>query len=191
MAAARQGETTSILRDLAGGDATAASRLFPLVYDDLRAIAGNLMRRERHGHTLQPTAVVHEAFLRLAGSADISWESRAHFLNIAARAMRQLLVDHARAREAAKRGGDVPRITLDSALDLASGGGPDVDVLALHEALERLAAEHERPARVVEMRFFGGLTAEEAAHVLGVSVPTVNDDWALARAWLHRLLHPT
>jgi RNA polymerase sigma factor (TIGR02999 family) len=187
----RRGETTRVLRELAAGDATAAARLLPLVYDDLRAIAGNLMRRERRDHTLQPTAVVHEAFLRLAGSGHVSWESRVHFLNIAGRAMRQLLVDHARAREAAKRGGGGGRVTLDAGLDVASGVTPDVDVLALHEALEQLAVEHERPARVVEMRFFGGLTAEEAAHLLGVSVPTVSEDWALARAWLHRRLRPT
>jgi RNA polymerase sigma factor (TIGR02999 family) len=181
------GAITRVLRQLEEGDSTATARLMALVYDDLRAIAGNVMRRERPGHTLQPTAVVHEAFLKIAAGGEVSFSSRAHFLNIAARAMRQLLVDHARAREAGKRGGALARVTLDEGLGLAAGGD-DVDVLALHEALGRLSGAHERAARVVEMRFFGGLTMSEVAHVLDVSLGTVEDDWAFAKVWLLREL---
>jgi RNA polymerase sigma factor (TIGR02999 family) len=169
------------LRDPAAGD-----RLLKALYPELRRLAASLMRRERADHTLQATALVHEAYMKLVDPSRASWESRAHFLGVAARAMRQILVDHARARAAVKRGGGWQRITLDTGL----GSDPDreVAVLALHDALGRLAAVDPRAARGVELRVFGGLTVEETAHVLCVSKRTVDSDWAMARLWLAREL---
>ena len=158
--------------------------LFPLLSEDLRRIAGARMRGERNNHTLQPTALVHEAYARIAAQPGLQWRDRAQFLTVAAHAMRQILVDHARARNALKRGGDRARITLDE--QLAESGEKTVDVLDLHEKLEALAALHERRAKVVELRFFGGLTHEETAEVLGVSAKAVEADWYFARAWLRR-----
>jgi RNA polymerase sigma factor (TIGR02999 family) len=169
------------------GEAGASRRLFELVYDELRRLAGSLMRRERGGHTLQPTALVHEAFLRLVGAPNIAWQDRAHFMGIAARAMRQILVDHARRHAAEKRGGGLQRVTLTDAEAVVPGD--EIEVLDLHEALERFAALDPRAARVVELRVFGGLSVPEAAHVLEVSPRTVDGDWAVARMWLTRELH--
>lgn len=157
------------------------------VHEELRLIAAAYMRRERGDHTLQPTALVNEAYLKLVSSPDRQASGRARFLGIAARAMRQILVDHARARASAKRGGGWDRITL-SGVASAEEGAPGVETLALDEALARLAAFHERSARVVELRFFGGLTIAEAAEVVGVSHGTVEADWTFARAWLRREL---
>lgn len=180
-----------LLRQLGEGDAKAASDLLPLVYDDLRAAAAAMLRQERPGHTLQPTALVHEAFLRLAGASEPGWTSRAHFRAIAAKVMRQILVDHARRRGAAKHGGDMQRVTLDGSAPGGPAGLPgELDVLDLHEALEKLARLSPRQAQVVELRVIGGLTVAEAAHVLGVGTTTVDDDWAIARAWLARELRP-
>lgn len=165
------------------GDALAAEALFPLVYADLRAAAAALLRQERPGHTLQPTGLVHEAFLRLAGGTRVAWTSQAHFRAVAARAMRQVLVDHARRRDAFKHGGELDRVTWDGDMD-ARAPGLDAEVLDLHDALERLAMLSPRQARVVELRIFGGLTVQEVAHVLDVGTTTVDDDWAMARAWL-------
>ena len=162
----------------------ALAELFPLLHDELHRLAGARMRRERPDHTLQPTALVHEAYARIAGQPGLHWQDRAQFLQVAAHAMRQILVDHARARNAQKRGGDRARVTLDERL--AETDGQEVDVLDLHEKLEALAALHERKAKVVELRFFGGLTHEEAGEVLGVAAKTVEADWAFARAWLRR-----
>ena len=173
-----------LLRHIQDDADLVADRLLPLVYDELRRLADGYMRREQIGHTLQPTALVHEAFFKLVDSSDRTFESRAHFLGVAARAMRQVLVDHARSRNAAKRGGDAVRVTLDESA-LGSGGG-DVDLLALDEALTRLASKNKRLAQVVELRYFSGLTIQETATVLGVGHTTVEDDWALARAWLRR-----
>jgi RNA polymerase sigma factor (TIGR02999 family) len=159
-------------------------KLFSLVYDELRAIAGKLMRRERPEHTLQPTALVHEAYLRLVDETRIQWQDRAHFFGIAARAMRQILVEHARSRSAAKRGGGWKRITLDT--DLPGGRDPHLEVLDLDQALGRLSALDERVARVVELRVFAGMTMQEIAHILVVSKRTVDNDWAFASAWLGR-----
>lgn len=180
------GAITQLLERARGGDEPAVGALVPLVYAELRRIAAACLRRERPGHTLQATALVHEAYLRLLKDQDLSFQNRAHFLGIAARAMRQILVEHARARDAAKRGGERHRITLDEAV--AATGNQEVDVLAVHEALERLAALDAQHARLVELRFFGGLTNEEAAEALGVSVATVKRSWAVARAWLFREL---
>jgi RNA polymerase sigma-70 factor, ECF subfamily len=163
-----------------------ASDLWPLVYDELRRLAAAYIRRERPGQTLQATALVHEAYVRLVQEKGQQFQSRNHFLAIAALSMRQILVQRARARKAAKRGGDPERITLDEHL-IADRGRP-IDVLALDTALEKLAALDERQARVVELRYFGGLSLEEAADVLAISPATVKRDWTLARAWLKREL---
>jgi len=175
------------LERLERGDALAAEALFPHVYADLRAAAAALLRQERPGHTLQPTALVHEAYMRLAGGTRIAWTSQAHFKAIAARAMRQILVDHARRRDAQRHGGDMRRVTLDGELSAAQADG-ETDLLDLHDALARLGEVSPRQARVVEMRVFGGLTVSETAHVLSVGTTTVDDDWATARAWLARAI---
>jgi len=172
------------------GDPTALDDLLPRVYDELRALADAYMRRERAGHTLQPTALVHEAFLRLLRLPPGSVQNRIHFFALAAQAMRRILADHARRHRAAKRGGGAVRVPL----ELAEGGAPatpagdDVAADDLDAALEDLAKLDERQARVVELRFFGGLSIEETAEVLAVSIATVKRDWLVARAWLHREL---
>jgi len=169
---------------------SAPDELLALVYDELRRLAARYLRGQRAGHTLQPTALVHEAYLRLAKGGALPVDDRTHFFALAARAMRQVLVDHARRRAAAKRGGDPERVTLDDTLELGRGGeeGRRLDLLALDEALERLERVSPRQCRVVELRYFAGLTIAEAAASLGVGTRTVEDDWALARAWLQRRL---
>ena len=182
-------DASELLDQASAGDEGAADRLLVLVYDQLRGLAASYLRAERPGHTLQPTALVHEAFLRLHAGRPVRYESRTHFFAVAARAMRNVLVDHARRRAAAKRGGDAERVTLDDGLELGGpAGAQPIDLLALEEAMERLEQLDARQARVVELRFFGGLTIDEAARVLGVSTDTVEDDWAMARAWLARTL---
>jgi RNA polymerase sigma factor (TIGR02999 family) len=182
----QRAETTQILGRVRRGDRSAAAELLPLVYDQLRALAGGFLRRESAGHTLQPTALVHEAYLRMVDQAAVDLTDRTHFLALAAQMMRRVLVDHARGRRAAKRGGKWRQVALDDALVLSSKRG--LDVLALNEALERLATLSERQGRIVEMRFFGGMTIEEVARELDLSTTTVEDEWCLARAWLrHRL----
>jgi RNA polymerase sigma factor (TIGR02999 family) len=158
-----------------------------VVYEQLRQVAARTLRRERAGHSLQPTALVHEAYLRLADGVELEFADRAHLLGICARVMRRILIDHARARRSEKRGGKAARITLDDRLH-ASDARPELDLLALQDALESLAKLNQRAQQVVEMRFFGGLTTQECAEVLGVSVRTVGDDWSFARAWLGREL---
>jgi RNA polymerase sigma factor (TIGR02999 family) len=180
------GAVTRLIEQARGGDAPALEQLVPLVYNELRRLAARYMRRERAGQSLQATALVHEAYLRLLKDADLSFENRAHFLGIAARSMRQILVEHARARDADKRGGERRRITLDEAV--AAGQPLDVDLLAVDMALERLAQHDPHQARIVELRFFGGLTNEETAEALGISPATVKRSWAVARAWLFREL---
>jgi RNA polymerase sigma factor (TIGR02999 family) len=183
------GEVTALLRALGAGDATAQERLLAVVYAELKAIARQVFRRERGNHTLQPTALVHEAWVKLAGGAATSFRDRAHFFAVASQAMRQVLVDHARGRAADKRGGGAERLQLVEELVPAPDVGPTfADVLAVDEALSRFAAHDPERARLVELRFFGGLTLEEAAEVLGVSVPTVKRDWRVARAFLAREL---
>lgn len=179
-------EATRILQAINGGDSSAVDRLLPLLYADLRAIAAASMRRERSDHTLEPTALVHEAYLRLVDQERCDWQSRAHFLAVAARTIRNILIDHARKDHADKRGGGWHRTALHE--DLRSADREDVDLLDLHEALERLHALNPRQSNVVELRFFGGLSIEETAHVLEIARSTVTEDWLLARAWLSREL---
>jgi RNA polymerase sigma factor (TIGR02999 family) len=178
---------TDLLQAWASGDQTALDELLPLVYDDLRRQARRYMRAQPAGHTLQTTALVHEAYLRLVGQSSVEWNGRAHFFGVAAKAMRSILVDHARARSAAKRGGSARAITLDDARGMA---GPEVsvDVLALDQALKRLAEVDARKSRLVELRYFGGLGIDEAAAVLSISPATVKREWTTARAWLRREL---
>jgi RNA polymerase sigma factor (TIGR02999 family) len=178
------GTITALLQEWRRGDRAALDRLTPLVYDELRALARRHLRGERHRLTLQPTALVHEAYLRLVGGGHVPWEDRAHFFGVASRLMRQVLVDHARARQAKKRGGQATLVDLAGADPLEPPCG--VDVLALHEALDRLAALDATSARIVELRYFGGLTIEETAEVLETSPATVKRDWHASRAWLLR-----
>ncbi|MCG8406573.1 MAG: sigma-70 family RNA polymerase sigma factor [Phycisphaerales bacterium] len=183
-------QVTQILGELVAGDDSAASRLLPLVYEELRALAGHIMKGERPDHTLQPTALVHEAYVRLVGTGETKWKGRAHFLAVASRAMRRLLINHARDRRAAKRGGgEWARVTLDEAVAVAEERV--VDIIALDEALERLGTLNERQARLVELRFFGGLSLEEAAEVMEVGRTTAKGDWTIARTWLARELGKT
>jgi RNA polymerase sigma factor (TIGR02999 family) len=185
---APEADVTGLLLAWGRGDQSAADRLVAAVYEELHRQAGRAMRREGGEHTLQATALVHESYLRLVDQRRVEWRNRAHFFAIASTVMRRVLVDHARARLTAKRGGGVVPITLAGA---GHGGAPetdDVDLLALHEALERLAALDPEQARLVELRYFGGLTIEETAEALGVSPATVKREWALARAWLRREL---
>lgn len=168
------------------GDPQGAAELLPLVYRELRALAGEYMKAERRDHSLTPTAVVHEAYLRLIGNTRTNWRGQAHFLAMAAIQMRRVLVDHARSHDARKRGGGRVRITLDERATLQPG--LPLDVLALSEALEKLGKLNSRQARVVELRFFGGLSVRETAEYLNVSERTVKEDWRIARAWLRREL---
>ena len=178
------GEITELLRSAASGNADADSLLMNLLYRELRKIAVALMRKEKQGHTLQPTALVHEAYLRLLGETGlVSCQDRGHFLALAARAMRQILVDSARYRQALKRGGDPVRVELDNTLRVTTE--PADYLLDVNEALERLQALDARQAQLVEFRFFAGMTEEEIAAALGVSVRTVRREWQVARAWLH------
>jgi RNA polymerase sigma-70 factor (ECF subfamily) len=160
--------------------------LLPVVYQELRRLAASYLRRERPGQTLQPTALVHEAYLRLMKDRPERWQNRAHFCAIAAHSMRQILIERARARGAIKRGGQAPRVTLDEAL--VGGNAPSYDLLALDEALGKLAAIDPEQARLVELRFFGGLTVEETAEAMSISPATVKRHWTMARAWLAREL---
>ena len=171
-----------MLHRIDGGDASAANELMPLVYDHLRSVAASYLKQERPDHTLQPTALVNEAYLRLVDQESVEWDDPGHFLSVTARIMRQTLVDCARERSAAKRGGDWLRVTFDEALTFSSERSDDV--LAIEEALSELKEMDERKARVVELRFFGGLTIEETAKVLEISPKTVEADWYAARAWL-------
>ncbi|HXG64514.1 MAG TPA: sigma-70 family RNA polymerase sigma factor [Blastocatellia bacterium] len=171
---------TRLLLAWGQGDEAARDELIPLVYDQLRRIARHHLRGERAGHTLQTTALIHEAYLKLVDQS-VSWQSRAHFFGIAARLMRQILVDHARARQRLKRGGDRQLISLSAAENAQEEAA---DLLALHEALETLAEVDPQGSRIVELRFFGGLTIEETAQVMGISTPTVERGWRAARAWL-------
>jgi RNA polymerase sigma factor (TIGR02999 family) len=179
-------DTTQILVDLGNGDRSAAKRLMPLVYDELRGLAQQYMQQERAGHTLQATALVHEAYLRLIDQSRVSWQGRAHFFSVAAEMIRRVLVDHARQHHAAKRGGAARKISLSDSVNAAED--PDIDLMALDEVLEELGRLNERHRRVVELRFFGGLSVKETAHVLEVAPQTVKSDWRMARTWLRQRL---
>ena len=176
-------EVTELLRQWGDGRADALDRLLPLIHGELRRLAASYMRRERPDHTLQPTALVNEAFLKLVDQKAVRWQNRAHFMGIAAQAMRRILVDHARGRSAGKRGAGERPVPLDDAIVFADL--PDADVLALDEALTRLAVFDPQQSRVVELRFFGGLTMEETAAALHISPATVGREWTLAKAWLY------
>jgi RNA polymerase sigma factor (TIGR02999 family) len=178
-------EVTRILNDVGGGDPEAAAELMPLVYRELRALAGRKLRREPGDHTLQATALVHEAYLRLVDTTKVpAWESRWHFFAAAAQAMRRILVEGARRRSRLKRGGDRGRVDLNT-LELRANGRAD-ELLALDEALTKLAEAHPQKARVVDLRYFGGLTNEETAAAMGISTSTADRHWAYAKAWLYR-----
>jgi RNA polymerase sigma factor (TIGR02999 family) len=183
-------DPADLLARAKSGDDKAVSALLPLVYDELRRLAASYLRRERPGQTLQATALVHEAYVRLIGEGKRPWQDRAHFVAIAALSMRQILVERARRRQAAKRGGDPERITLDEhVLGVGPSHGPDhLDLVSLDAALDRLAAEQPRQAKIVELRYFGGLSVEECAETLQISPATVKRDWTLARAWLKQAL---
>ena len=177
---------TQLLREWRSGSREALDRLTPLVYGELRRLARRSMRGERVGHTMQPTALVHEAYLRLAG-AQVDWQDRVHFFSMAARLMRRILVDHARAARRARRGGGMERVTLHDGLGVAEPSGA-LDLVALDDALSELSAQDERKARIVELHFFGGLTYDEVAAAVGVSAATVHRDLRLAKAWLRKEL---
>ena len=183
----RRDQVTAMLAALGEGNESVMGTLMPLVYDELRRLARRQLRGQRAGHTLNTTALVHEAYLKLVNQDEATWESRAHFLSVAAMAMRQILINYAHRRRAQKRGGGQALATFDEAL---MGGRVTCadEMIALDEALERLRAIHARQSQVVTYRFFGGLTHEEIAGVLGVSVPTVRRDWRIAKAWLNREL---
>jgi len=179
-------QVTQLLVQLGGGNRAAVNELTPLVYQELKRIAGGQLRNERPGHTLQATALVHEAYLKLVDQRDVSWQNRAHFFGVAAQVMRRILMDYAKGRVRDKRGGGMQRTTLDEALIVTADRASDL--VAIDEALTRLEQLDARQAKVVEMRFFGGLSVEETAEAMGISAPTVKREWAMAKAWLHREL---
>ncbi|MFN7920328.1 MAG: sigma-70 family RNA polymerase sigma factor [Bryobacteraceae bacterium] len=184
---ADNGDITKLLADARGGDRACEQRLMELVYSELHRLATGYMRKERRDHTLQPSALVNEAYLRLVGDQKVAWESRAHFYVAAARTMRRVLIDHARAHTAGKRGAGAHKVSLHDAA--AAMDADAVQMLSLETALHRLADLDPRQAEIVELRFFGGLTVEETANVLRISPKTVKRDWAVARAWLEAELH--
>ena len=186
MRQARQNEITQLLLDLNGGNRAAVDLLVPLVYEELQVLARRQLRGERSAHTLNTTALVHEAYLKLVDQQRVSWQNRAHFFAIAAQAMRRILINYAKNRAAEKRGGGQPLVTFDERSVVREARAEEL--VALDEALAELTKLSERQSKVVEYQFFGGLTHEEIAEVLGVSVPTVRRDWRLARAWLSRQL---
>lgn len=184
MASAPRSPATQLITRLVHGESDAGAELFPLVYDHLRGLAERLLKAERGDHTLEPTALVHEAYVRLADGDAIDWRGKARFAALAAKAMRQILVDHARRRKAQKRGGGWERVTLQGLI--AGKEACQLDVIALDEALQHLATDHPRPAHVVELRFFANMTGDEIAEVLGISRRTVVKDLQMAQAWLLR-----
>jgi len=183
---AKQSNVTQILRDWNEGDADAPAQLMPLVYEELRRRAADCLRRERRDHTLQPTALVHEAYVKLVEQNRAQWKDRAHFCSVAAQLMRRILVKYAEAHNADKRGGQLQKIYLDETRELAQERAPDL--LSLDDALKSLAVSHPRESEIVELKFFGGLNAKEIGEVLNVSTKTVLRDWQFAKAWLNRHL---
>jgi RNA polymerase sigma factor (TIGR02999 family) len=181
-------DVTALLGDWGRGNQTALNRLVPLVYAELRRVAARQLRKERADHTLQPTALVHEVYIRLVDQRQVDWHNRAHFFGVAAQVMRRILVDHARRRRAGKRGDGVRCVPIDEARDVAASN--EIPILALDHALDRLEQVDSELAKIVELRAFGGLTIEEAAHVLNVSPSTAQRDWRTAKAWLNRELGP-
>jgi RNA polymerase sigma factor (TIGR02999 family) len=180
--AAQNINVTQVLIDFSKGNRDSLDQLLPAVYDELRRLAEAFMRNERASHTLQPTALVHEAYLRLIDQREVDWNNRAHFFSIAAETMRRILVNYAHSHKAAKRGGEATRLSIDQIASIP--GASEVDVILLDEALERLAAMDPEQARIVELRFFGGLTVKEVAAVLNLSTTTIEREWRTAKAWL-------
>ncbi len=183
----QSGQITTLLREWSAGNREALDKLLPLVHAELRRQAKRYLRRERAGHTLQTSALIHEAYLKLIEQRDVEWESRTHFFAISAQLMRRILVDHARTRDALKRGGENLKLSLEAAM-LVVVNEKNVDLIALDEALTKLAEIDEQQVRLVELRFFSGLSMAEAAGVLKISRATATRDWAMAKAWLHREL---
>jgi RNA polymerase sigma factor (TIGR02999 family) len=179
-------QLTQLLVDWSNGDQAALDQLIPLVNDELRRLASRYMRREQQGHTLQTSALVNEAYLRLIDQKNMQWQNRAHFYGIAAQLMRRILIDHARRHARARRGGERIEVSLDETVAVSEERS--TKLLAVDEALDRLAAFDPRKAKIVELRFFGGLNLDETAEALGVSSPTVQREWRAAKAWLHRML---
>ena len=180
---AKTGNVTRLLIELTSGNHAAIDALLPLIYDELRILAAKYLRRERPDHTLQPTALVHEAYLRLVDQTRVNWQNRAHFLGVAAQMMRRILVDHARANRSGKRGADFQKISLEENIDKAVERS--AELLALDEALRELAEIDEQKSRIIELRYFGGLSVEETAEVMGISSVTVKRHWRMAKAWLY------
>jgi RNA polymerase sigma factor (TIGR02999 family) len=179
-------DVTRLLAEWQAGDQSALDRLMPIVYNELRRIAARYLHSERTGHTLQTTALVHEAYLRLVDETHIQWQGRAHFFGVAATLIRNILVDHARTQKAAKRGGGAQKLSLDEAL--AVPAGHETDILAVDDALQALSKIDKQQGRIVELRFFAGLTIEETAEILQISLSTVKRDWILAKTWIYREL---
>lgn len=177
-------DATRLLGELRNGSEDAVAKLVPLLYRELRRMAAAYLSGERRNHTLQPTALVHEAYLRLVHQENVQWQNRQHFFGVAAQVMRRILVDHARGHQAVKRGGAVPKVSLEKAIVISKER--NAELLALDEALTRLATVDHQQARIIELRFFGGLTVEETAQALGISPATVKRDWNMAKAWLNR-----
>jgi len=182
-----EGNLTELLHDWCEGDKAALDRLTPLVYDELRRIAHRYVQREREGHTLQTTALVNEAYLRLAGQQKVAWQNRAHFFAVTAQVMRHILIDHARRRRYVKHGGEIQQVSIEDASVMTEQRA--ADLIALDEALVELAKLDPRKSRVVELRYFGGLSLEETAEVVGVSLMTVRRDWRAAKAWLYKAVN--
>jgi RNA polymerase sigma factor (TIGR02999 family) len=193
MSASSPKDVTRMLANWSNGDQSALEALLPLVYDELRRQAAAYLRREAPGHTLQPTALVNEAFLRMINQTAVTWQNRAHFFGAAANLMRQILIQHARAKHADKRGGDAQKIYLEDVSGLADNltKEQNLDLIALDDALNDLARVAPQQSRVVELRYFGGLSIEETAEVLGISPATVKREWTMAKAWLHREISKT
>ena len=183
MSTASPKDVTRLLIQLTGGERAVLEELLTLIYGELRSLAANYLRRERPDHTLQPTALVHEAYLRLVDQTQVNWQNRAHFFGVAAQMMRRILVDHARAHNAGKRGQDFQKLSLDENIDQAFERG--AELVALDDALKLLAEVDEQKARIVELRYFGGLSVEETAEVLGVTPVTVKRHWRMTKAWLY------
>ena len=182
----QQSKVTRLLYELSGGNRAAVDELTPLVYQELKRLARLQLRRERLGHTLQVTALVHEAYLKLVDQRAVTWQNRAHFFGVAAQVMRRILLDYAKTRDRSKRGGGAQKISLDDALAISDDRASEL--VEIEDALTRLEVFDPRQAKIVELRFYGGLTVEETAEALGVSAPTIKREWAMARAWLHREL---
>jgi len=186
MASGPAPDVTQLLAQWSSGDQAALEKLLPLVYGELRRLASAYLRRERSNHTLQSTALVHEAFMRMVHQQDVQWKNRAHFFAIAAQMIRRILVDYARSQHAEKRGAGAVKLALDEAMAVPQSSGTDVDLLGLNDALDKLAQMDERQSRIVELRFFAGLSIEETAEVMGLSPASIKREWQTARAWLFR-----